>query len=389
MNYLAVSGLSKAVKSVKQWISKLIEQLDYDWKSGNAKNAGTNTEVRDKARSKMSDERATLLYIVDTYSKHLVEVEHYPIRKVREELDQFAKEMVDADKDSLEDVLFRFRQYFMSYKTAEYAFLRKTFEDFKGIVWNFVEQLSEDIQDEQATDHSLGSSLKELKEAVEADSISLLRAKSREFIEVYMVHQAKKEDRRVKRVRSIKKNLDLVKRQLVEADRAVRMDHLTGAYNRKSFDEHMKQQHQLFQLSLTPVSVLSVDIDFFKKINDSYGHDVGDFILKECVKLLQDAFKSDNDFVARIGGEEFAIVLAGHNVEHAVKRAEDLMSRIRKEVFIEKNNELRFTASMGIAQLLEGESVDQLMKRADQALYDSKHNGRNRFTLARTLASAA
>lgn len=374
---------------MKQWISKLIEQLDYDWKSGTAKDAGTNTDARDKARSKMSDERATLLYIVDTYSKHLVEVEHYPIRKVREELDQFAKELVDADKNTLEDVLFRFRQYFMSYKTAEYAFLRKTFEDFKGIVWNFVEQLSDDVQDEQASDHSLGSSLKQLKEAVEADSIPLLRAKSREFIEVYMVHQAKKEDRRVKRVRSIKKNLDLVKRQLVEADRAVRMDHLTGAYNRKSFDEHIKQQHQLFQLSQTPVSVLSLDIDFFKKINDNYGHDIGDFILKECVKLLQDVFKTENDFVARIGGEEFVIVLSGHNIEHAVKRAEDLMARIRKEVFLEKNMELRFTASIGIAQLLDGETPEQFMKRADQALYDSKHNGRNRFTLARTLAAAA
>jgi diguanylate cyclase len=377
---------------LKQWIQKLIDQLDYDWKSGKAgssNSSSTDIEARNKTRAKMSDERATLLYVVDTYSKHLVEVEHYPIRRVREELDQFAKEMVDADKDTLEDVLFRFRQYFMSYKTAEYAFLRKTFEDFKGIVWNFVEQLSDEAQNEQQSDHMLGTSLKDLKEAVEADSIPLLRAKSREFIDVYMVHQAKKEERRVKRVKTIKKNLDGVKRQLVEADRAVRMDHLTGAFNRKSFDEHLKQQHQLFQLSNTPVSVLSFDIDFFKKINDNYGHDIGDFMLKECVKLLQDVFKTDHDFVARVGGEEFVVVLSGHNSDHAVKRAEEVMARIRKEVFVEKNMELRFTASMGIAQLLEGESVEQLMKRADQALYDSKHNGRNRFTLARTLSSAA
>ena len=164
---------------------------------------------------------------------------------------------------------------------------------------------------------------------------------------------------------------------------------MTGAYNRRSFDQHLKEQHSLFQLSHAPVSVLTLDIDYFKKINDSYGHDVGDFILKECVKLLQDIFKTDNDFVARVGGEEFVIVLSGHTIEHAVKRAEVLMARIRKEVFVEGSNTLRFTASMGIAQLLEGESVDQLMKRADQALYDSKHNGRNRFTLARTLTSAA
>lgn len=362
---------------MKQWIQKLIEQLDYDSKSK------TPTKV------KMSEERATLLYVVDTYSKHLVDVEHYPVRRVREELDQFSKELVNADKENLEDVLFRFRQYFMSYKTAEYAFLRKTFEDFKGIVWNFVEQMSEDVHQEQASDNVLGTTLKDLKEAVEADSIPLLRAKSREFIDVYLIHQAKKEERRVKRVKSIKKNLDLVKRQLVEADKAIRLDHLTGAYNRKSFDEHLKQQHQMFQLSQTPVSVLAVDIDFFKKINDTHGHDVGDFVLRECVKLLQDVFKSEHDFVARVGGEEFVVVLSGHNIEHAVKRAEVLMARIRRDVFIENGKELRFTASIGIAQLLEGESSEQLMKRSDEALYSSKQNGRNRFTLARTLLSAA
>ena len=365
---------------MKQWIQKLVDQLDY---------SSTATDSRKKAQTKMSEDRATLLYVIDTYSKHLVEVEHYPVRKVRDELDAFAKQLVEADKDSLEDVLFRFRQYFMSYKTAEYAFLRKTFEDFKGIVWNFVDQMSDDVTHDQASDQALGNTLKDLRDAVEADSIPLLRAKSREFIDVYMTHQAKKEERRMKRVKSIKKNLDVVKKQLVESDKAVRTDHLTGAWNRRSFDEHMKQQHQLFTLSHTPVSVLTFDIDFFKKINDNYGHDVGDFILKECVKLLQNVFHTDNDFVARVGGEEFVVVLSGHSIEHAVKRAEDVMARIRKEVFVEKNMELRFTASMGIAQLLEGETIDQLMKRADQALYDSKHNGRNRFTLARTLSSAA
>jgi diguanylate cyclase len=368
---------------LKQWIQKLIDQLDYDFKGPKSDGDKKNPKM------KISDERATLLYVIDTYSKHLVEVENYPVRRVRDAFDAFSKELLEADKEKLEDSLFRFRQFFMGYKTAEYAFLRKSFEDFKGIVWNFVEQMSEDLENEKAADKVLESSLKDLKDAVEADSMSLLRTKSREFIDVYMTAQARKEERRSKRVRGIKKNLDSVKKQLVEADKAVRQDHLTGAYNRKSFDEHMKEQFQLFQLSKTPVSVLTLDIDFFKKINDTYGHDIGDFILKECVKLLQATFAQESDFVARVGGEEFVIVLSDHNIEQAVKKAEVVMAKIRKEVFVESSHEFRFTVSMGIAQLLEGESVDQLMKRADQALYDSKHGGRNRFTIARTLASAA
>lgn len=359
---------------MKQWVQKLIEQLDYDF--------GGENKTKSKTKVKINEERATLLYVIDTYSKHLVDVEGYPVRKVREQLDGFTKEIVNADKEHLEDALFRFRQYFMSYKTAEYAFLRKTFEDFKGIVWNFVEQMSEEAAQEKAADKELGNSLRDLKDAVEADSIPLLRQKSRQFIEVYVNHQTKKEERRAKRVRGIKKNLEVVKQQLEEADRSQRLDHLTQAFNRKSFDEQMKEHLQLFNISGTPVSMILMDIDFFKKINDNYGHDIGDFVLKECVKLLQNVFSRDGDFVARIGGEEFAVILPNHKVEHALKRADEAMARIRKEVFVERNMELRFTVSMGIAELLEGETPDRWVKRADEALYNSKHTGRNRYTLA-------
>ncbi|MES2855533.1 MAG: GGDEF domain-containing protein [Bdellovibrionota bacterium] len=359
---------------MKQWVQKLIEQLDYDWGGSGDKK---------KSKIKISEDRATLLYVIDTYSKHLIDVEGHPVRKVRETLDGFAKELVSNDKEDAEDVLFHFRQYFMSYKTAEYAFLRKTFEDFKGIVWDFVGQLSEDAATEKASDHELGASLRDLKDAVEADSIPLLREKSRQFIDLYVSQQARREERRTKRVRAVKKNLDVVKKQLVEADRSMRLDHLTGAFNRKSFDEQLKEQHNLFTLSETPCSMIMLDIDYFKRINDNYGHDTGDFILKECVKLVQDVFHRDGDFVARIGGEEFAIVLPNHTMDDTVKLADQLMARIRKDVFIEKNMELRFTVSMGLSQLLDGETTDQWLKRADEALYASKNGGRNRYTIAK------
>lgn len=361
---------------MKTWVQKLIDQLDYDWNGNLEKGKGAKKPV------KISEDRATLLYVIDTYSKNLVDVDNYPVRKVRESLDDFAKELLTVGKENDEDVLFRFRQFFAAYKVAENAYLKKTFEDFKAIVWNFVEQLSDEAQSEAASDKVMNASLQELREAVEADSIPLIRAKTREFIDAYQSQQLKKEERRTKRVRGIKKNLDVMKKQLAEADKTSKQDHLTGAFNRRSFDEQMKQQVQMHAISHTPVSMIIMDIDFFKKINDTHGHDIGDFILKECVRLLQESFTHEGDFVARIGGEEFAVILPNHAIEHAVKRAETCMARIRKEVFVTENKELRFTMSMGIAQHLEGESPDQWLKRADQALYQSKNNGRNRFILA-------
>lgn len=358
---------------MKRWVQKLVEQLGFDRAPDSNK----------KKKFVLSDDRATLLYIIDVYSKHLVEIENHPVRKVRESFDELARELVDpATKADPEKLLFRFRQFFSSYRVDEYTYVRKTFEDFKAILWDFVEQLADDSRFEQVADKEVKSNLKELKEAVESESIDVLRTKSREFIDSYIEYTSKRDERRVKRMSNIKKNLDTVKKKLVEADRSMRTDHLTGAYNRKSFDEHIKQQVGLQEVSGSQVTLCILDIDFFKKINDTYGHDIGDFVLKECVRLLTSYYCEETDFVARIGGEEFAVILQDHEVQNAVDRAAEVFDRIRKEVFVHASTEIRFTVSMGIAQMMKGENADQWIKRADQALYDSKHGGRNRWTVA-------
>jgi len=358
---------------LKQWVKKLVEQLEW---SDSSQNPEASHPVD------MSEERATLLYIIDTYSKHLFEIDKQPIRRVRESLDSFAKGLVQPDSKNAEKLLFNLRQFFSSYRLDEYSYVQNTFDDFKRIIWDFAEQLSEDIQYEQTKDAEAAQSLDQLREAVEANSIDALRSKSREFIDFYIKYQSQKDERRTKRIGSMKKNLSVVKKQLLEANHNMRVDHMTQAFNRKSFDEQMKKHQQMSVISQTPVSIITLDIDFFKKINDSYGHDIGDFVLKECVVLLKEVFHRDDDFVARIGGEEFAIILPNFTFEHAIVRAEETLNKIRKEVFVHDKLEIKFTVSLGIAQLLQNETADQWLKRADAALYQSKQTGRNKYTLA-------
>jgi len=358
---------------LKQWVKKLVEQLEWS-------DSSQNPEAPHPVD--MSEERATLLYIIDTYSKHLFEIDKQPIRRVRESLDSFAKGLVQPDSKNAEKLLFNLRQFFSSYRLDEYSYVQNTFDDFKRIIWDFAEQLSEDIQYEQTKDAEAAQSLDQLREAVEANSIDALRSKSREFIDFYIKYQSQKDERRTKRIGSMKKNLSVVKKQLLEANHNMRVDHMTQAFNRKSFDEQMKKHQQMSVISQTPVSIITLDIDFFKKINDSYGHDIGDFVLKECVVLLKEVFHRDDDFVARIGGEEFAIILPNFTFEHAIVRAEETLNKIRKEVFVHDKLEIKFTVSLGIAQLLQNETADQWLKRADAALYQSKQTGRNKYTLA-------
>lgn len=368
---------------MKQWVAKLIQQLDVSFSSTDNKTSADNLP-------QISEEKATLLFMIDVYNKHLFEIEKHSIRKVREKMDRMAKSLVDPNTTpkELENNLFEIRQFFSSYRIDEYSYIQNTFDDFKRIVWDFADQLGEDAHFENTKDKNLANNLKDLKEAVEANSIESLRQKSREFINSYVEYQNQKHVIRDRRMDSVKKNLNTIKKQLLDANNSLSVDHLTNAQNRKSFDDYIKKLAQINSLSPGHFSMIMLDIDFFKKINDTHGHDIGDFVLKECVKLLQEVFNKEDMLIARIGGEEFVAVLPNHTVEHAVIRAEEAMRRIRSEAFIQGDVTIRFTVSMGIAQLQENESTSDWLKRADLALYQSKNSGRNKFTVANSSLKA-
>lgn len=365
--------------SLKQWVVKLLQQLDIsfaDQDSINVESAPT------KKMPVITEEKATLLYILDVYNKHLFDIEKHSVRKVREKLDAMAKGLVDSDPKNVERTLSEIRLFFSSYRVDESTYIQHTFDDFKRIVWDLADQLSEDIQEDTAKDEQLSSHLQDLKEAVEANSLETLRKKSRQFINLYVEHQQAKNENRKKRLTSVKKNLDSVKKQLLEANSSLNLDHLTGAHNRKSFDDAIKKYVHLNNMNPMQVSLIIMDIDFFKKINDTYGHDIGDFVLQECVRILKSVFHKDAEMVCRIGGEEFVVILPNHAIEHALVRAEEVQKRIRSEVFVHGSLKVAFTVSMGIAQLLPGEAASEWVKRSDTALYKSKNSGRNQYTVA-------
>lgn len=389
---------------MKQWIKKLLSQFENDCEIESA-----TSHVPD-----ISEDRATLLYIIDTFSKHLIELETQPIRKARAIFDEFAKGLIHPSGPNTEKLLFRFRQFFTSYRMQEFTYLQQTFEDFKEIIWDFADQLNESVKTEQSRDKEVRESLSLLKEAVESNSIDDLKIKSREFIDFYIELQTKNESARSERLQYVQKNLESVKKKLVEVKEDARRDHLTGSYNRKHFDEKIAQlaqdyttlhtqatqsaqvaQHTQatqgdetsqrshdFAIKKISATLIMVDIDYFKKVNDIFGHDAGDFVLKKLVQMLTTKFCHSNEFVARLGGEEFAILVSGQALNEVVTLAEEMLSAIRSEVLVFSDTQIRFTASMGAAQLLEGETVERWMKRADLALYSSKSNGRDQLTVS-------
>ena len=155
-------------------------------------------------------------------------------------------------------------------------------------------------------------------------------------------------------------------------------DHLTGIGNRRAFFDAAETELGRWRRMPRPLSLLLIDTDHFKRVNDSHGHPVGDAVLRHIAQLMIDSFR-EIDVVARIGGEEFAVLLPSADLASAQRAAERLRSAIDERPAATDAGPVRCTVSIGIATMDEATpGVDALLKRADLALYEAKHSGRNR-----------
>jgi diguanylate cyclase (GGDEF)-like protein len=158
-------------------------------------------------------------------------------------------------------------------------------------------------------------------------------------------------------------------------------DGLTGAMNRASFAHHARREIGQHRGIRSNLCLLFVDVDHFKRINDTYGHGTGDQVLKRIIRLARACLRSA-DTVARWGGEEFVVLLPGTDLHGALLIAEKIRHRIGVEDFDEFAAGLRVTVSIGCAEMSNGEGLDELVARSDRALYEAKHGGRNRTVSA-------
>lgn len=188
---------------------------------------------------------------------------------------------------------------------------------------------------------------------------------------------------------ALQSTIDELKRAqdaLTEANRKLSdlsmLDGLTGVYNRRKFDETIVIEMKRAKREHAPVSVVMMDIDFFKPYNDTYGHQAGDECLRSVARTLEESLRRPSDMLARYGGEEFVAILPATDekgAQHIAERMRESVERMNM-VHIGNLNEGIVTVSVGFATMNEGENMDPavLIKYADEALYTAKKSGRNR-----------
>ena len=199
---------------------------------------------------------------------------------------------------------------------------------------------------------------------------SFLRVGANDFINKPFTHNEV--------VTRINANLDLIDLFQKLKDVANK-DFLTGMYNRRYFFESGNAIFQKNKRKTSPVAVAMIDIDKFKNINDTYGHDVGDVAIKEIKKILDKNLRS-SDLVARFGGEEFCILLEEINTNNLQKLFEKIRATFEKNIIKTNDLEISYTISTGICFGLM-ETLDDMIKLSDEALYEAKTTGRNRVII--------
>ena len=159
-------------------------------------------------------------------------------------------------------------------------------------------------------------------------------------------------------------------------------DALTGAFSKGALLEKGPEAVKRAEVLGEPLSVITFDIDFFKKINDTLGHPGGDYVLKELGQLMQSKLVRSNDFFARYGGEEFVIILQATTIKTAQEIAERVRQTVEGHPFTFESKKIKVTISIGVSSIVPNDNWDKMYNRADQALYQSKQSGRNKVTVA-------
>jgi len=183
--------------------------------------------------------------------------------------------------------------------------------------------------------------------------------------------------------RDLKENVKLIERLKAELDRYKEMaiiDELTGVFNRRGIMELLKREVARSERFKLPLSIAMVDIDDFKKVNDTFGHVTGDKVLKAVATIMKSVIRKI-DMIGRYGGEEFLVIFPNTPGDNAKIAAEKLRREVESHKFKYKDREFKVTISVGVAEYKDGDTVETLIAKADEALYRAKEAGKNRVEL--------
>lgn len=290
-------------------------------------------------------------------------------RKVGGEIEQFTHLVQEIGKNLVEMEA----EICSSSSTSRETFYKN--KDFNNLLEQNVREITDSIH--------ISRNLKDIKEylASKFEGIRLGIEQKRRQDELQLSKAQKEIDRLKRHLRQMKDELSRVQTEAQSLEKEVLLDPLTGIHNRRAYEKHVKEEFSQYRSNGRVFSMLLIDIDHFKQVNDQFGHWAGDRCLVEFTKLVRHTLRGA-DFLARYGGEEFIALLPGTDEQGIVTVSEKIRQVIERAQFMCKEQIIPITISIGGTHVRpEDDSPETIFNRVDAALYKAKQSGRNRVVL--------
>ncbi|MEP7384648.1 MAG: GGDEF domain-containing protein, partial [Gemmatimonadota bacterium] len=281
--------------------------------------------------------------------------------------------------------------FFGETRREESKYVVRSLDDMRSVVWSFVAAIHQVVVEEHEEARITGDHLGRMRVAVESNSTDMIKREALAVVSVIEQLMTHRKERQQEQFAVLADKLKHLGRELEDARRESASDPLTGLANRKAFDEYITRSIELHSLLGQPASLMMIDVDNFKAINDTYGHTAGDTALRQIANVLSKTFLRRVDFVCRYGGDEFAVILQETKLANAQLLAERLRRQVQELRPIdvlpvdsdgedkdgEEPKRAQLTLSIGVAELTIGDVATTWIKRSDSALYQSKRAGRD------------
>ncbi|MGB5259108.1 MAG: GGDEF domain-containing protein [Gammaproteobacteria bacterium] len=273
------------------------------------------------------------------------------------------------------------QQFFRSHRRDEQAAVADRAEGMRGLISEMTSGLRTAISDDNAKDELVTRELATLGTVVESDSLKDIRVQLARTVDVVSQVVRDRQARYEAQLKLMGERVHSLRADLVALREKVDLDPLTHLHNRGAFDDVLAKQIDFSFLSGQPMALIMVDLDNFKQINDTYGHPGGDRVLQTIANTLIQLFPRRSDFIARYGGEEFALILVDAEPGDLAALCERILKAVRDLQIEYLEHTITLTCSVGVATGTPQDSTETLLRRADQALYQAKQDGRDRLVL--------
>ncbi len=275
----------------------------------------------------------------------------------------------------------RQKESILKYIQRQKTYIKEREKEFREIIDLMTAAMSGMNDENRDFYTSIRTQGEHLEQITLLDDIKRIKQDLYQEVEKLQSLVRRKEEQDQNALEALSSQVDVLKRELDKALQSANTDGLTGVYNRKALDGYLLSLVDRNRVSRQPFSLLMMDLDHFKKLNDTYGHTTGDRMLVAFADKCRQSVRSD-DFVARYGGEEFTVILPGASLRNALKKAKLICKTIAGSRYAADDSPnpeaISVTVSIGVSAYQKGDTAQSIIERADNCLYKAKKNGRNR-----------